>query len=71
MGEHYPEHAIGELVSHWCNRCGGYTQHKIVRHSEHAGRVGHCVACKVSELTQKQKQQQVKEAGERRQPRLF
>ena len=43
MGEHYPKSAVGEKVPKWCGQCMRITEHIIVQHSEHAGRLGHCV----------------------------
>lgn len=71
MSEHYPESAIGAAVQRWCATCCRWTRHVIVRHSEHAGRVGHCLEHEAQAMTKKQIERAKKLDEERRNPRLF
>ena len=72
MGEHYPESAIGEKVFAHCSVCGRTTEHVVVRHSEHAGKLGHCVDPKhpKSKMTKRQEKAAADEKRRRQNPEL-
>jgi len=71
VSEHYPESAIGAEVEADCRRCGRYTKRRIIRHTQHAGRLGPCLECTVQQLTKAQKKHRDKEQHEKANPRLF
>lgn len=74
MSHHYTESLIGGKDFAWCNRCGRQTEHLIVRHSEHAGRLGHCVDPEhpaPPELSKKQQVDRARREKEKQNPSLF
>lgn len=77
MSEHYPESAIGSSVLHFCSQCKRLTDHLVVKHSEHAGRLGHCVDPQHPKpggedgLSVKQRKRREKQEKERQNLRLF
>jgi hypothetical protein len=75
MSQHYPESLIGETDETWCATCGRMTKHLIVRHSEHAGRLGHCLehGPKVNERGESKSQEKRREQREQEEknPKLF
>lgn len=71
VSEHFPESSIGQETLAHCKTCNRQTRHVIVRHSEHAGRVGHCLEHEAPNMTRKQRERIHKIEQERRNPRLF
>lgn len=74
MAEHYPKKMVGEKVPAYCTRCKRVTDHVIVSHTEHSGRMGHCVDPKhppLRKYSREQERRMKKAEREARNPRLF
>lgn len=73
MSEHFPENAIGDDCTAWCNKCGRLTRHRLdrVAVTSHASKAGPCLEHGAPALTKAQARRRAEAAQQQQQPSLF